>query len=199
MHKTCKIVGRDGKGNGRAWREKVVAKALADYLNGTDREAWFFAYRLCRDVEEAGELVQEACYRVLRSCGSYRVDRPVKSLLFTILRNAFMDSRRRKGRRDGLSLDCEVEGEGCFLYETLAEPGETVMRRLEREETAALVRVALARLGRMDREVLRLCDLQRLPYAAVARKVGIPEGTVRSRLLRARAKLRQAAVRLDLH
>jgi RNA polymerase sigma-70 factor, ECF subfamily len=199
MHKTCKIVGRDGKGSGRAWREKVVAKALADYLNGRDREAWCFAYRLCRDVEEARELVQEACYRVLRSGGSYRAGTPVKSWLFTILRNAFRDSRRRKGWRDKLSLDCKVEGEDCFLYETLADEGETVAQRLEREETAALVRVALARLGRMDRQVLRLCDLRRLPYAVVARKLGIPGGTVRSRLVRAREKLRQAAVRLDLH
>lgn len=198
MHKTCKIVGRDGKGNGRAWRGKKLAAALSDYLNGRDREAWCFAYGLCRDAEEAGELLQEACYRVLRARHSYRAGTPVKSWLFTILRNAYMDSRRRKRRWDCLSLDLGLECESGFLYETLAEPGVAMTRNLERAETSALLRRAVNRLGRKDRQVLRLCDLQRLPYAVVARSLRIPEGTVRTRLIRARAKLRKAAVRMNL-
>ncbi|MDX2152096.1 MAG: sigma-70 family RNA polymerase sigma factor [Bryobacteraceae bacterium] len=198
MHKTCKIVGRDGKGNGRAWREKALAEALADYLNGRNREAWSFAYGLCRDAEEAGELLQEACYRALKARRRYRGGTRVKSWLFTIMRNAYMDSRRRRRRWDCLSLDFEVESDGPFLYDTLAEPGGLVAQQMERAESAALMRSAVNRLGCNDRQVLRLCDLKRLPYVVVARKLRVPEGTVRTRLIRARAKLRKVAVRLDL-
>lgn len=198
MKKTCKIVGRDGKVNGRAGMASAVTKALKAYLDGSNKAAWNFAYGLCKDAIEAEELVQEACYRALKGSKNYKGSTPVKSWMFTIIHFAFVDSRRRKSRRDKLSLDWAVDGGKRFLHETLAEAGETVMRRLERAETVARTRRALARLGRKDREVLRLCDMRGLPYAAVARRLGVPEGTMKSRLVRARAKLRTMAVRLDL-
>lgn len=197
MKKTCKIVGRDGKGNGRAMRANRVSEALKDYLEGNDSPVWSFALGLCRDADEAGELVQEACYRALKASASYKAETPVKSWLFSILRNAFLDSRRRMERRKGVSLD-HRDAEEDGLFAVLASGEESVLSRLVREEHASLARRVVSRLGRGERAVLTLCVERGLTNDAAAKRLGIPPGTVRSRLSRARIKLRKVALTLDL-
>ncbi|MDE2489318.1 MAG: RNA polymerase sigma factor [Elusimicrobia bacterium] len=198
MKKTYETFGSDGKGNGRASKRDVISEALKRYLSGQDTEAFGFAYNLCQDETEARELVQEACYRVLRESDRYDRSRPVKSWLFTILRNAFTDSKRRASWRHGLSLDrTTVDGEG-LLAEVLAGDDVDLLDRLEREETSARLRTALGRLKARDRKLLMLCDADGMSYEEAARHLGVPTGTVRSRLSRAREKLRRLAAALDL-
>lgn len=191
MKKHYEIVGRDGKRNGRAGRLELTA-ALEAYLDGSDTAAWSFALGLCRDADEAQELVQEACYRALKSASGYKAKKPVKSWLFTILRNAFVDSRRRMERRNGVSLDHPMAGLDPTLS-GLAATEEPILESLERAETCAWVRRLLSRLSKKDRAILRLCVGERMTYDAVAKSLGIPSGTLRSRLCRARVKLRRAA------
>jgi len=198
MKKTCKIVGRDGKVKGRASRRDVVGKALKAYLEGKDSAAFDFAMGLCRDRDEAQELVQEACYRVLRESRRYDPSRPVKSWLFAILRNVFVDSRRRLERKRGLSLDYLSSDGEAYLAETLAMNEEPILDRLEREESRALLRTVMARLTGIDRKALKLCDIDGIPFDAAARALRVPAGTLRSRLVRARRKLRAAVLKMGL-
>jgi RNA polymerase sigma-70 factor, ECF subfamily len=190
MKKTCKIVVRDGKGNGRAVKPDAVTEALKGYLDGSNPKARSFALGLCRDSDEADELVQEACYRALRSRKQHDAMKSVDSWLLSILHNAFRDTRRRMERRVGLSLNCHS---GEALHETLPGVDEDLFVRLEREETVCLVRRALSGLRASERRVLRLCDAAGMTYAEAAKKLGLPEGTVRSRLYRARLRLRKTA------
>lgn len=198
MKKNCKTFGSDEKGNGRASKADVVGEALKDYLEGKNREAWNFALSLCRDTEEADELLQEACYRVLKARKRFDRTRPVKSWLFTVLRNAFIDSRRHKARRPGRSLELSPVGEGRFLYESLTEVEQAAQEKLEREETAARVRLALKCLEPVEQTVLALCDADGWRYVDAARVLGVPRGTVSSRIVRARRKLRAHVVQLGL-
>lgn len=198
MKKTCKTFVSDGKGNGRASKVDVVGEALKDYLEGKNQEAWNFALSLCRDAEEADELLQEACYRVLKARKRFDRTRPVRSWLFTVLRNAFIDSRRQKARRPGSSLELSPVGKGPFLHESLTAQEQTAQERLEREETAAQVCQALKRLEPVEQTVLALCDADGWLYTDAARVLGIPRGTVSSRIVRARRKLRAHAVQLGL-
>ena len=200
MKKNCKIVVRGGKGNGLAGNVDAVTEVLKGYLDGRNPEARNFALGLCRDADEADELVQEACYRALKARTKHDATKSVKSWLFTILRNAFMDSRRRMERRKGLSLDYrgEAGGDEYFLHETLATDEEALLDRLAREETSKRVRQVLARLPRKEREAIKLCLGRGLRYDAVARNLRLPLGTVRSRVFRGRAKLRRLAVVFDL-
>jgi RNA polymerase sigma-70 factor (ECF subfamily) len=198
MKKTCKIVGRDGKER-RALKSNKVTDELTAYVDGTDTAAWSFALGLCHDSDEAGELVQEACYRALKANACYKGAKPVKSWLFSILRNAFLDSRRRKERKNGVSLNRPVgEGESA-LVDAIAGHDEPVLDRLEREEKAARVRKALRRLERRDRQVLILCIEEQVDYRSAAKIMRVPTGTLRSRLFRARGKFRRLAVSLGLY
>jgi RNA polymerase sigma-70 factor (ECF subfamily) len=194
MKKNYKSVVRDGKGKDQAGNVNAVTETLKGYLDGRNPKAWSFALGLCRDANEADELVQEACYRALMARKKHDASKPVQSWLFTILRNVFIDSRRRKARRNVVSLDYRGrEDDAVPFHETLVGADEDMLGRLERVETTAQMRRAMARLRAMDQEVLTLCDAQGMDYAAAAQTLGVSVGTLRSRLHRARLKLRKTA------
>lgn len=98
-----------------------------------------------------------------------------------------------------MSLDyCCGADDSTPLHETLPGMDEDMLGRLERAETAAQVRRAMARLSATEREVLTLCDARGMAYMEAARTLGLPGNTLRSRLHRARLKLKKTASRVGL-
>lgn len=188
--KTCRSSARDGKGDhGRKDQARETLGSLLRRYEGMARQ---FAYRLAGNPEEAKELVQQASYKALKHWE--RTD-PLKSFrtwYLTIVRNLFLDARRRMVSRVTLSLSAPAEDTG---YESLAdalpdgEPGP--LEQLERREQIEVVRRSLAGLSRARKDILVLCDLEGMRYEDAARKLGIPVGTVRSGVARARAALRR--------
>lgn len=196
MKKTCETYGSDGKGNSRALNAKLLNEVLKGCLEGKKSRTWQCAYNLCRDKEEAQELVQEACYRALKAGKRHEAYGDAEAWLNVTLRNAFFDSRRRAERRKGWSLDYRDGGGDLPLCETLAKPEEAFIEGLLRQERAGVVRAAMKKLGKKQRRVLALCDMEGMSYKAAAKALGVPMGTFRSRLFRARrAIVRDAGIR----
>ena len=188
MKKTCESAKRFGKeGNGTAARNE----RLESFIRDSGDRAYQFAYSLSGSCEDAKELVQEAYYRATRAWESYEPSKPVGSWFFTILRNAFLDSRRRFERRNAVSLDIPLDDEdGASFEETIPDGAQGIPESLEREDTVQTVRRALKAMTREHQSVLTLCDMDGLKYDEIARSLGVSEGTVRSRIFRARATLR---------
>lgn len=188
MEKTCDSAKRFGKeGNGTAARNEI----LESFIRDAGDRAYHFAYDLSGNGDEARELVQETCYRVARAWESFQPSKPVNSWFFTVLRNAFLDSRRRFDRRKVVSLDIPLDGEDGASFEDIIPDGaEGPQDSLERSEKVQTVRRALKGLTREHQAVLELCDMGGLAYDEVARSLGVSVGTVRSRIFRARAALR---------
>lgn len=162
------------------------------FVSEYGERAFQFAYRLSGNVEEAKDLVQEAFFRVLRSWQSYDGSRSLDAWFFTILRNVFLDGRKRYERRHGVSLDAPAggrDGECSRLAELLPDEEEAVLDRLQRAETARFVREALEELPYDHRTVLTLCDMEGLSYEEISNVLDVPVGTVRSRISRARDSL----------
>lgn len=152
--------------------------------------AFQFAFRLAGNAEDAGEIVQEAFFRVLRHWGRYDPDQPLENWFFAILRRVFLDSMRRGGRRRAVSLDAPA-GDGASTYDEIIEDrSDRVLESLEREESGRKVRGALERLPVDQRAILFLIDVEGLRYEEAARVLDCPIGTVRSRVSRARNGLR---------
>jgi len=145
------------------------------------------ALRLTRDPEQAQDLVQDTYVRALRYQHSYQQGTNMKAWLFAIMRNLFWD--RFKGKRqDDVSLD----GDGEFaLYDTLkddtAVPEADVLNKLAAEEVVA----AVEKLPPLHREVVLLVDVEGFSYKDAAGVIGVPIGTVMSRLHRARQQLQK--------
>lgn len=157
--------------------------------------AFQFAYRLGGNVEEAKELVQEAFVRMFRNWERFDRSRSMSAWYFRILRNVFLDGRRRYERKYAVSIDRRVSGEaedfGTY-GDALEESGEAPFDALAREENAREVRAALAALSFEHRAILSLVDMEASSYEEVGRVLDIPLGTVRSRVARARSAFRRS-------
>ncbi len=135
-----------------------------------------FARNLTRNVHDADDIVQIALERALSRLDQWRSDARLDSWLFKIVRNAWIDELRSRGRRDKM-----------FLAE---EEGENVGSDTMQAETAMeSVRSAIARLPEEQRIAVSLVLVEELPYKEAAEVLDIPIGTLTSRLARGREAL----------
>jgi len=154
--------------------DDVVRQALAhaDAL-------YNFARWLARDPVEAEDLVQETYARALGSAHQFDAGSNLRAWLFRILRNAFIDRRRRSQREE---LEADVEPAGRPSGELQLDQ----IRALVTEDVSAAVHA----LPEAFRTVI-LLDLEGMTEGEVATVLGCAAGTVKSRLSRARAALRE--------
>ena len=138
-----------------------------------------YARALVRDVVAADDLVQECLTRAVAKVHLWREGSNLKAWLFTVLHSQYVNEVRRS-IRSGTT----VEFDGADLSLSLAATQEKYLelRDLDR---------ALGQLSPEMRAVILLVGLEGMPYCDVATTLGIPVGTVRSRLSRGRATLRR--------
>ena len=155
--------------------ERVVLPHLDD--------AYTLARYLVRDEHDAQDVVQDAVLRAIRYFEGFR-DGDARAWLLAIVRNCCMTwLRRNRGARNAVSFDA-----GSL---TLADSRETDARAIQRSERAAIAR-ALDSLPDEFREVIVLREIQELSYKEISDVVGVPIGTVMSRLARGRKRLASA-------
>lgn len=149
-----------------------------------------FAYHLTYKEEDSNDLVQETFLKAYRFVESYKVGTNAKAWLFKILKNAFINDYRKKSKKPFL-----VDYEDVANYHN-AEDTQYVGALDLREEIFQgmlgdeLV-TALNSLPVDFRTVVVLCDVQGFTYEEMSKIIGIPIGTVRSRLHRARIMLKE--------
>jgi RNA polymerase sigma-70 factor (ECF subfamily) len=160
----------------------LLAIDLREYLDGL----YSYAMVLSRNQAEAEDLVQETCLRALRAMKRLRPDSNVKSWLFTILRNIWLNQlRQRKTAPDLLDLDSDERGAERAV-DSSRDPHAAYVSDLEGQQ----VRNAIEQLPVEFREIILLREYEELSYEEIATLLDCPLGTVMSRLARARSKLR---------
>lgn len=135
-----------------------------------------FARNLTRDAHDADDVVQIALERALARLDQWRSDARLDSWMFKIVRNAWIDELRSRGRRARVFVAAEA-GEHV---------GEALM---DREADLLSVHSAMARLADDQRAAISLVLVEGLPYKEAADVLDIPIGTLTSRLARGRAAL----------
>lgn len=138
-----------------------------------------YALSLTRNAADAGDLVQDALLRALEKRGRFTPGSQMRRWLFTILRNRYLDGWRKRSRR-GRHLpleDCPSHG----LGRPASQDDWIELKDCEER---------LARMRAVDRAILLLCVFSALSNGQIASRLGVAEGTVRSRLSRMRAELR---------
>src|ERR1700722_9076284 len=135
-----------------------------------------FARNLARNPHDADDVVQIAVERALTRLDQWRSDARLDSWMFKIVRNAWIDELRSRGRRDRIFL--------------AAEAGDNIGTDSMAAETEMLsVQSAMARLPEDQREAVSLVLVEGLPYKEAAEVLDIPIGTLTSRLARGRTAL----------
>ena len=157
--------------------------------------AYRAAYRMLGNPAEAEDLVQEASLLAWRGFGSFEAGTNFRAWFLRIVTNAFL-SRYRKSRRDGQPVDIDEVPE-LYLWRKLAAAGLDGM--LEDPVGALLAKLdgerinsAIAALPQEYRVVAALYFGEDLSYQEIAAVIGVPLGTVRSRLFRARRHLQRS-------
>lgn len=158
-----------------------------------------FLTRFVGSRAAAEDVFQETFLQIHLSAATFDVERRFKPWLFTIAANKARDHHRKHARRQTFSLDAEIGGEGergrfvDLMDSGLPEPGAPVGDGEER----ARVRDAVDRMPPHLREILLLAYFQRMSYQQIADGLGIPLGTVKSRLHAAVASFAGAWERSD--
>jgi len=154
-----------------------------------------YAMTLTRNQTEAEDLVQETYLRAVRAFGQLMPDSNLKSWLFAIMRNVWLNQlRHARSGPQFIEMDAEEEDRLQWLKTDADDPLAAYLRKVKRRE----VRAAIESLPRMHREVVMLRDIEGFSYQQIATILGCPAGTVMSRLGRAREKLKQILSRWQI-
>lgn len=149
------------------------------------------AYRTLGNADDAADVTQEAFFSAYRSIGEFRGG-AFRSWLLRIVVNACYDLLRRRRRRPADSLEALADEEDGPVAVPDSAPGP---ERLALDaETAAAIQQGLLLLPEEQRLVVVLCDVQGLSYEEAAEATGAAIGTIKSRLSRGRARLRDYLV-----
>lgn len=166
------LICRAARGDAEAFRQLVEAYQTPAYR---------LAARMC-GPDSAEDVTQEAFLAVWRALPEFRGDCRFSTWLYRLVSNAAIDClRREKKHRDTGDVD-DLE---------LPDGGPSPQEQAERSDTRDAVRRALDRLSPEHRQVLLLRFMQELDYGEIARALNVSEGTVKSRINRAKSKLRE--------
>jgi len=138
-----------------------------------------FAHWLARDRAEAEDLVQETYVKALRGFASFQPGTNFRAWMYRILRNTFLTSRT--GLKQTVTL-----GEDVPEPASEQTPESILLGHAEQE----LLQAAMEDLPLPSREIILLADVEEMSYQEMAETLGVPIGTVMSRLSRARRTLR---------
>lgn len=166
------LICRAARGDAEAFRQLVEAYQTPAYR---------LAARMC-GPDSAEDVTQEAFLAAWRALPEFRGDCRFSTWLYRLVSNAAIDClRREKKHRDTGDVD-DLE---------LPDGGPSPQEQAERSDTRDAVRRALDRLSPEHRQVLLLRFMQELDYGEIARTLDVSEGTVKSRINRAKSKLRE--------
>ncbi len=180
----AELAARCLQGDAQAW-EKLAT--------GQHRRIYGICYRFTGSPTEAEDLTQEAFLKMFKNLGSFD---PAKggftTWLTTLTRNLLVDNyRRTRMERASDSLDETYDGEddGPTKGEKLADGGKSQEQHVAGLELRAQIQQALAQVSPDLREAVILRDLEDMDYKEIAEILGVPQGTVKSRISRGRAEL----------
>jgi RNA polymerase sigma-70 factor (ECF subfamily) len=160
------LLARCRRGDAPAWEELV---------RRYQGRVYGFALHYLRDREEAKDAAQEIFVKVYQHLGNVRNGQTFLPWLLRLARNGCIDKVRSRGTRDPFAQDDR----------TPATPEDALFA----ESRASLLYRAIGKLNAANREIVLLKDIEELTLPAIAAKLGLPLGTVKSRSNRARGEL----------
>ncbi len=157
-----------------------------------EKSVYKFAYSLCRNHEEAGDIAGQVFLRLYQNLGSFRAEASFTSWLFRIVRNTYLDLCVRPAHKSHLSLDASpANNTEPSAGRDIPDPSPSPETLCLENETSQMLTKAIQHLPAYQRQVLHMYHAEGKSYEEIATSTGLSIGTVKSRLNRARAMLRE--------
>jgi len=171
-------------------RDSAALRALFQRYHA---RVFHFVMRRLHDPALAEEVVADVFFEVWRSVGHFAGASRPSTWIFGIAHFKATGAHRDRSRRKRAAV-LPTNVESLHRVPDGADAGERLLARDE----LRLVLQALAELSAEQREVLELAAIEGMPYEEIASRFGVPEGTIKTRVARARARLRRGVERLGL-
>lgn len=177
-----------------AFENEIIRSVLRGKVNdfeklvtAYEKNVYNLALRMVGDPEDAADMTQETFIKAYRALNSFRGDSKFSSWLYRIASNVCLDFLRGRSRRPQVSLagDGEDGPAELELPDMSLNPERQLMKKLSMEA----VRRGLEQLPEQQRQILVMRELGGMSYAELAQTLGLEEGTVKSRIFRARKRL----------
>ena len=168
--------------------------AFAALVEQNQSRIFNLALRRTGNPDDAAELAQEALINAWKGLSKFQGGSSFATWLYRLTSNACIDFLRREKRRSGLSMTVSLDEDEEERQVELPDLRYSPEVEAERRELRAAIREGLETLSEEHRKVLVLRELDGLSYAQIGQILGLEEGTVKSRIARARVALRKYLV-----
>ncbi|NLZ92665.1 MAG: sigma-70 family RNA polymerase sigma factor [Firmicutes bacterium] len=157
-----------------------------------EKKVYALCYRMSGNPDDAADLAQESFLKAFRALPSFKKQASFSTWLFRIVTNTCLDERRKQKKRAGLiSLDKPIATEEGEMQRELTADASDPLTEAIRREAQTEIQILLSKLPPTQRAVIIMRDLQGFSYEEIAASLQINMGTLKSRLNRARSRLRQ--------
>lgn len=175
------IIARAKKGDIQAFEELVRTY---------EKKVYNLALRYTNNGQDAFDISQEVFLRVYRALGGFKEESSFSTWLYQIAVNTCIDAVRKTSRRNEQSLTRSDEDADGQRQSDIADLSYSPEVHYDRQETREAIRAGIAKLSEEHRQVIILRDINDLSYEEIGNILMLEAGTVKSRLFRAREKLR---------
>ena len=165
--------------------------AFDTLIRAYEKRVYSLAYRLSGHYDEANDISIDALMRVFQSIHLFRGEANFSTWLFRIVTNVYLDRRKRTRNKQHLSLEEYIELEENSVTRQVEDSAPTPDKVAEARERRDFLSQAIAALPDYQRAMIVLYHTEGLSYEEIAEVLGLPLGTVKSRLNRARLTLRE--------
>lgn len=177
----------------------LIARILAgerelfhELVQPYEKSVYFATFSILQNQQDAEDAAQETVLKALKNLGNFRAESKFSTWLISIAVN---EARARLRHARVLKFESVDESapdeEGSFTPSVISDWREVPLQALERKELRELLRKAIASLPEIYREVLLLRDVEEFSIAEAAATLGVSEGVVKTRLLRARLMMQK--------
>ena len=165
--------------------------AFDDLVRLYEKQVYNFAYRMTGNYDDANDIATDAFVKVFNAIDTFRGEANFSTWLFRIVTNLYLDERKRSKTHLNIPLDEYIDLEESSVTRQIEDPSPGPIEKLEAGERNEVLEQAVGCLPDYQRIMILLYHTQELSYEEIAQIVGLPIGTVKSRLNRARLALKE--------
>jgi RNA polymerase sigma-70 factor (ECF subfamily) len=187
------------KGGQNVVEEQVLLKksqegdiaAFEKLIEGYQKRVFNIAYRLVGNYDDASELAQEVFIKVFKSLRKFKGQSSFSTWVYSITKNVCFDELRKRKNKKIVYIDEDIKYDNNEMQRQIEDDRPQPDIIAEKNEVKKIVHEAIQELSQDHRIVIVMRDIQGFSYEEIARILNCPEGTVKSRINRARLSLKQ--------